>query len=98
MIEAQEEGSALSAMQRRDKQHVIPLLQPILLLSLELPIRIIDEDQDSWSSARWIVNNHPHDFTDSKDTFSVNFYVLGSSSSSRKVCMRRRSGNTTVKE
>jgi hypothetical protein len=39
-----------SAMQRRDKQDVVAILELVLILALQLPVRIVDQDEDAWSS------------------------------------------------
>ncbi|KAF1731109.1 hypothetical protein CRV24_009185 [Beauveria bassiana] len=43
--------NTLPTVERRDKQDVIATLQLIRLLALELPVCIIDEDQDARSSS-----------------------------------------------
>lgn len=42
----------LAPMQRRDKQNVVTALDLVCLLTLELPVRIINQDQDSRTAAR----------------------------------------------
>lgn len=37
-------------MQRRDKDHLIAVFELVLALSFQLPIRVVDEYEDSWSS------------------------------------------------
>lgn len=45
-------GLFLAPMQRRDKQNVVTALDLVRLFALKLPVRIIDEDQDSWAAGR----------------------------------------------
>lgn len=39
-----------SAMKGRNENDLIPLLQRVFSLAFQLPIRIIDEDKDPWTS------------------------------------------------